>query len=425
MFVDTFLIKFYDLMDKKFISLTEKKISYSIITGVCLILELIIFSYVKKLIKKTKINTKINLRLTNKIVYISQFVLIIIISILIIQIFSYNYYNSYLLRVLITIVFCTASLLIGKILILFISWYRTNRNRVFFIYSLSLSMIIFNLIMTTVVLNLIIFEKPEQIRQFVGGSVDLTAGKYSFLLFIFKISSVLSFGSIWLTTALLLQTSKDQLFKKLRNWSILCLPIAYFLISYFAQNIFSTIFFHILQTDPVNFSLILTTFIILSKPIGGLIFGLLFWRISKLISFEKTLRDYMVIAGYGFLLLFSSNQPTSLALGPYPPFGIASITILVVSSYLIMIGIYVSATFLTANADLRKAIYKKANELKLLDLIGKVEFEKEIEKTIDKFIKQKTVFTESKDDNFKLDSVELKIFMGKVMDELKKDEKDQ
>jgi hypothetical protein len=132
----------------------------------------------------------------------------------------------------------------------------------------------------------------------------------------------------------------------------------------------------------------------------------------------------MVIAGYGFLLLFSSNQPTSLALGPYPPFGIASITILVVSSYLIMIGIYVSATFLTANADLRKAIYKKANELKLLDLIGKVEFEKEIEKTIDKFIKQKTVFTEFKDDNFKLDPVELKIFMGKVMDELKKDEKD-
>ena len=136
MFVDTFLIKFYDLMDKKFISLTEKKILYSIITGVCLILELIIFSYVKKLIKKTKMSTKINLRLTNKIVYISQFVLIMIISILMIQIFYYNYYNSYLLRVIITIVFFTASLLIGKILILFISWYRINRNRVFFIYSL-------------------------------------------------------------------------------------------------------------------------------------------------------------------------------------------------------------------------------------------------------------------------------------------------
>lgn len=95
----------------------------------------------------------------------------------------------------------------------------------------------------------------------------------------------------------------------------------------------------------------------------------------------------MIITGYGFLLLFSSNQPTSLALGPYPPFGVASITILIISTYLIVIGIYISAIFISSNSDLRRTIYKKASELKLLDLLGKVEFEKEMEKTVAELVK--------------------------------------
>ena len=66
----------------------------------------------------------------------------------------------------------------------------------------------------------------------------------------------------------------------------------------------------------ISFGLI--TFFTLIKPIGGAMFGLSFWNISRTVSYEKTLKDYMVIAGYGFLFLFSANQSTSLVLGPYP-----------------------------------------------------------------------------------------------------------
>lgn len=387
MFADTFLIKFYDLIKKNFIPLMEKKILFSVITGVCLTLELLIFNYTKKLIKKTKLDRKINLEQINKIAYLSQFSIIVLIAIITVQIFFYNYYSSYLLMTIITIVFGAASFLIGRIMVLFISWYKIKHNRMFLIYYLSLSLILFNLIITAIILNLVLFEKPEQIRQFVGGSMDLNAGKYAILLIIFKISIILSFVSIWVTTAYLSHISRDQLSNVLQNWSILCLPIVYFFISYFAQDIFSIIFYSFLQSDPVNFSLILTSLIILNKPIGGLIFGLLFWRISKLIKFERTLRDYMIICGFGFLLLFGSNQPTSLALAPYPPFGLASITILIVSAYLILLGIFVSANYLSSNANLRKTLYRKADELKLLDLIGTVEFEKEMEKTISNIVK--------------------------------------
>ena len=60
MFIDTFLIKFYDIVKKNFITLDEKKILFGIVTSACLILELVIFQYMKKLIKKTKVNIKLN-----------------------------------------------------------------------------------------------------------------------------------------------------------------------------------------------------------------------------------------------------------------------------------------------------------------------------------------------------------------------------
>jgi len=283
-----------------------------------------------------------------------------------------------------------------------------------------MAMIVFNLVLTTIILNINLSEKPEQIRQFAGGSMDITAGKYVFLSSMFKISSILSFASIWLTTALLMHTAKDQLIKEIRYWSVLIIPLVYFLISYFAQNIFSSMLFPFLRSDPVFVSMILTSFFILSKPVGGLIFGILFWRISRLISFEKILREYMIISGYGFLLLFSANQSSSLVLGPYPPFGVATITILIVATYLILIGLYISATFISANTELRRSIYKITAESKLLSLLGKVEAEKEIEKTVTEIMKKKNTSTVSENVNFDLDKNELKNYLEKVMEEVGK-----
>jgi hypothetical protein len=128
----------------------------------------------------------------------------------------------------------------------------------------------------------------------------------------------------------------------------------------------------------------------------------------------------MIISGFGFLLLFGSNQPTSLALGPFPPFGLASITILIVSAYLILSGIFVSANYLSTNTHIRKTIYNRAHELKLLDLIGTVEFEKEIEKTINTIVKQETTFARREGINMDPDPKDLKDYLNQIINELEK-----
>jgi len=130
----------------------------------------------------------------------------------------------------------------------------------------------------------------------------------------------------------------------------------------------------------------------------------------------------MIISGYGFLLLFSANQSTSLVLGPYPPFGTSTIIILIVSSYLIMIGIYNSAALISTNTDLRTSIQKIAKESKLLNLIGRAEMEKEINKTVSKIMQQTGAAEEPDEASNELDEGELKNYLGKVIDELKKNE---
>ena len=156
-----------------------------------------------------------------------------------------------------------------------------------------------------------------------------------------------------------------------------------------------------------------------AKPIGGIMFGIAFWNISRKISFDKALKGYMVISGYGFLLLFISNQATSLILTPYPPFGIATVSILIVSSYLVMVGIYTSAALVSINSNVRNTIHQMTKESRLLDFIGKAEMEKEVTKIVTKISAQTEIQEELVKTDFKIDEQDLKRYIIEVAEELR------
>ena len=419
--VDTFLIKFYDTIDKNFIPMDIKKIIFSVMAFLCIVFQLIILHYLKKLNSKTKVDRRIDVKLINRIVQISQFLLIALFAFIVFQMFYFNYYDTILLMLIIIVTYAIASLLLGKTMISFILWYKLNHNRIFLLYSISMSMILLNMILTPIIVNMILSQKPEQIRLFAGGSMDISGGKYGFLSNLVKISSILSFASIWFTTALLMRSAKDRFVKEIRFWIIICIPLVYFLFSYFAQDIFGAILFPFIRTDPILISLILTSIFILSKPVGGVIFGLLFWRTSRQVSFDKILREYMIISGYGFLLLFSANQSTLLVLGPYPPFGTITISVLILATYLILIGIYTSATLVSTNIELRKFIYRMATDSKFLNLLRRAEMEKEIQKTVKKISEHKEIAEISKEESFEFDENELEKYLKQVIKEIKKE----
>jgi hypothetical protein len=173
--------------------------------------------------------------------------------------------------------------------------------------------------------------------------------------------------------------------------------------------------------DPVTISIIIGTFLSLNKPIGGLIFGAAFWKISKIVSYERNIKTYMIISDWCLFLIFAANQAAAQTIpGIYPPFGLLTITVLNIAAFFMLLGIYNSATLVSTNHNLRKLIHKHALESRLLNLIGKAEMEKEIQKTIRKITEDKDTLEMDKKTESELDEKALEKYIDSVVKETKK-----
>lgn len=416
--IDTSLIKVYDLIDKYFISTQKKILLFSLNSSICLILQFLIINYIR-IYFKSKF-TRLNVKLFSSFAIAGICFSSILIGSIIFHMVSFHYYNKTSLLITINIVYLIASVFVIRLALLFIAWFKLKHNLIFLLYFITIALISFNLIITSIHTFIKINDRPDMIREFVGGSVDIAYGKYTLIDNLRKISLTLSFIFMWISSIFLISNYKDNPIRTIALWIIVSIPLIYFLLIQFSQIVFRTLLFDYLTIDPISVSLFLTIFQTLSQPIAGLIFGILFWNISRIISYEKDLRTFMIISGIGVLLIFSANQATALTLIPYPPFGLTTITILPIGAFLVMLGIYNSATLVSENINLRKSIHKITRESKLLDLIGQAEMEKEIQKTINKILKDKDILREDQSVKLELDEIELKKYLDEVIKESKK-----
>ncbi|MGC2575300.1 MAG: hypothetical protein WA364_27655, partial [Candidatus Nitrosopolaris sp.] len=339
------------------------------------------------------------------------------------QQFYYSYFNALLTICIISISYGTAAALLIWLSFLFYSWYKSNYNRIVFLYFISILVIAFNLIVTAAYVSAKVTDRPAYTEEYVGGSGDISGGQHVFLNDIYRISSFLSYVSIWTTTFVLMNSYREKLANHIIYWIILCLPHVYFLMTYFYQIILSNLLITYLEVDPITVSILLGAFLSLSKPIGGVFFGVAFWKISRTVSYEKNIKTYMIISGWGIFLIFSANQAEAQITGPYPPFGTTTITILNIAAFLMLVGIYNSAVLVSASNDLRKSIYKHALESKLLGIIGSAEMENELQKTVMKINNEKKHLMTDTQQPVELDGTELKKYIEFVVREVKKDKK--
>ena len=353
---------------------------------------------------------------------ISIAVLGIFIGFLIFQLFYNNYYNTTISIFIITISYGTATAFIIRLSLLFFSWYKSNHNMIVFLYFISMFVIGFNLIMTSAYTIAKVTELPSTNGEYVGSSGSFSSDKYLSLETAYRISSIMSFFSIWITTAILMNYYRERLTNAIVYWILISIPLFYFLITYFYQFIFGNLLISYVGIDPVTISIILGIFLSLNKPIGGLVFGAAFGKTSKIVSYEINIRTYMIISGWGIFLIFATNQAiTQIIPGIYPPFGLLTITVLNIAAFFMLLGIYNSAQLVSANHDLRKLIRKQALELRLLDIIGQAEMEKEIQKTVKKITQNKDFLERNKEAKFELDEKELEKYIDYIIRETKKE----
>ena len=90
----------------------------------------------------------------------------------------------------------------------------------------------------------------------------------------------------------------------------------------------------------------------------------------------------MIIAAYGLLVFYIAGSATA-AQAAYPPYGLASVSIIGLSCYLIYAGLYSSAVIISQDIDLRLSIRRSVTEQsKLLHSIGKAHMEQELQSRV-------------------------------------------
>src|SRR5918995_1616612 len=370
------------------------------------------------------------------VVTIVQYVLTAIILFVILQIFLNSYYYTSMLTWNLSISYAMASIIMVILALVFFSWYRSNRNFIVLSYSVSFIITGISIVSAIIFFTIILLGMQDKItnsssleptseQEEVGHGPDIRKFDLSTGLgkiqTVFVISQIVSFLSLWGSTAMLLHIYSKKL-GKVKFWIIITIPIASYLsifviITPFVMSISSgnhdkDSIIEILVVDALGYTL--------PALFSGLLFGLPFWMIARSLSYSSALKDYKIIAGSGFAL-FGLAITGSVMLASYPPLGLASVSFVGLSSYLILMGIYSSAISMSEDVKLRQAIRKSAvDESKLLVGIGSAQMEQKIEKKVIEMAKDHSAsMTERTGVQLSLTEHDMKQYLSTVLKEIK------
>jgi hypothetical protein len=284
-------------------------------------------------------------------------------------------YSTNLLMMSVTIAYGFVILIIGYLAKKFIVWLRFNRNMIVFFYLVSALLIIANSIISPIFVNFILINKSEFINYDSPVIFDIGFSPGSLMDLISKMQTITFNGyyiALWLGTIFLLRFYINKI-GKLKFYIVISMPIIYFL-SY-GLSIYQAVY----PSSPVTAAIssdfmipiLLYTF---SFVACGILFGIAFYLLSKSVTNSKV-KIYLNCTGIGIVLFIISASATVLQ-AALPPYGIPNTLFVGFSSFLILFGLYNSATIIANDSSLYKKIKSSiSNDSKLLESIGKSEYE--------------------------------------------------
>ena len=328
----------------------------------------------------------LHLKVLDKSVTIIQYLLsgIIVFVLLQVVIFSEFYTSAVSMAALIS--YLMAIFMMIFLSLRFFSWFKLHRDPVVLFYLLSTIILTINAAFSLALILTISPGIPSLMgeSQIAGMTRAIAANPFAAGLNNgYTATSILSFILLWLATALLLREYSKRI-GMITYWALVSIPLVYFLSQFPA--LFFNLFSSLIGSNPTFYGIVLTLIFSLSKITGGILFGVAFWTIAKHLPDITIVKSYMVIAAYGFILFYISNQAGSSLFqlgGVYPPFGLPTIAVIGFSSYLMLVGIYSSAISVAQDSRLRRVIRKSVQQQSsLLDKIGTAQMQQEIESKV-------------------------------------------
>jgi nitrogen-specific signal transduction histidine kinase len=376
--VDAVIVSVSDFLQDEIVS--PPGIILFILTGLLFIVaQYIILQYVKR---KTKdIRSKSHyLDILHKVVTVVQYGLCsIFIFVILEMLFGSRYHlaNLFAAEFLSYILYISVLILFAERLL---RWYRSYRSTlVVLLYGISAIILALTSSVAIIEDSLNMATKEPVItpaQPIVFPSIE--PGTFVFFLSdTYHYSDLISTVLVWSTTVLLLHHYFDRLPRqtKIKVWVLMTAPLIYFLGSFAGVfDLYSP------ETDTELFWFYIYTS--LNSAAAGILFGLSFRIVAKSIRPQSAAREYMIMAAFGFALLFISSL-SLLTPTPYPPFGLVGVSTMGLSAYLIFIGIYSSGISISEDLSLRRSIRKSATEeAQLLVSIGSAQMRQKLEKKV-------------------------------------------
>jgi hypothetical protein len=300
-----------------------------------------------------------------------------------VQILILNKYSLVLLMVETYISHISALGFLSILAFLFVTWLTSKKSYKIMSYTISFSLVSVNLIVSLLYLELFYINapllevKPYPIASYVtnfGG----TAINES-LSVTFDALSLTSFLLMWAATVFFLSQYRYRM-GNIKYLLIMSIPLVYYIFPF--QAYFGDILFTLIQSSPVLVSIVYILIFSATKQVGALLFSLSFWTASSLV-YNDRIRKSLLITSIGMTIVFGSAEITPLQYHVYPPYGVATEAFIPLGSYLLLLGIFISAKNISRDSELRRDFYKSAaSQLTLLKAIGVSQMEKELEKQV-------------------------------------------
>jgi hypothetical protein len=312
----------------------------------------------------------------HKTVSVVQYVLAANVILVIIQILVISQYSTLSLTFVAYVSNFLTAILLATFAIRFVSWYRNKKN--------SLGILLFALAFLILAVSEVVAGIGSAYLLSLKDQVITPASKIehrnfpegSFLNIFFSYYSYVDYASFLLTmvaSALLLyHYSKKS--KRPKIILIIALPIfGYTATILDSLNIYDT------DTNPNFFDYYI--FQSLMSISGGILFAFSFWFISRGLP-DTSVKTFLKITAFGFILLYLSNH-TDVNQAAYPPYGINALSLLPLSSYFVLFGLYASGLSLSQDITLRQHLRSMAkNDNNLLSSIGTAQMEREVNRAI-------------------------------------------
>ena len=351
--------------------------TFIVIAIIFAVTQYFILGYVKQTDKENRARV-LHLGITHSIVSVAQLILVGILAFVILQIIILQQYNTLTLYASYVISFGLWIATLGLLAKAFFSWYRlSNKNFMVLILALSMIAFVFNGAANLVYYSSFLSEQKSvvtssDVAYFPEFDVETLVNQANLVS---QASNIISYVLIWIGTVKLLYPYIRK-FGRVKFWAIMVAPMIYYLINF---PLFVLGFFNASENIDAMTNIIIFNF---AAIFTGVIFGVAFLSVARTLKKESDLRNHMIIAAYGFILFYIAGSATA-SQAAYPPYGLASISYIGLSCYMIYSGLYSSAITVSQDIALRNSIRKSVTEQsKLLDSIGTAQMQQELESRV-------------------------------------------